>query len=65
MDEQDLRNMLDRACQLGDAHSLKAIEYANHARALRVSLWRALCQLRAGRNDEARKTLEKALMKDQ
>jgi Tfp pilus assembly protein PilF len=65
MDEQELRNMLDMACKLGDAHSLRAIEYANQARLLRIALWRALGQLRAGQTAAARKTLERALAKDQ
>ena len=65
MNEQELRNMLDKACQIGDAHSLRAIDYANQAHGLRIGLWRALCQLRAGQSDVARRTLERLLMKDQ
>jgi hypothetical protein len=63
MDED--KRLLETAVQIGDEHSRRAIKLANDLRALRNMIWRVLIQLRAGRVDQARQTLEQQLLKNQ
>lgn len=62
-DQEKLLRLLDAACRAGDAQTDAIVAKNNELRALRRSAWRALVQLRAGRADSARRTLQEALSK--
>lgn len=61
MTQEQLRRMLDAACRASDAQVDQLVGKSNELRALRRSVWRALAQLRAGRADNAKHTLQRAL----
>jgi len=60
-DPQELQRLLDAACRSGDIQADQLAAQANELRALRRVMWHALAQLRAGRADAARRTLQEAL----
>lgn len=62
-DQKELQRLLDAACRAGDAQIDQTIAKNNELRSLRRAAWRALAQLRAGRADGARQTLQQALGK--
>ena len=62
-EEQRLRNMLEAACRIGDAHCEMAIKQAFQLKDMRRSIHKAIALLRAGRINYARRTLEGALKK--
>jgi hypothetical protein len=61
--DQKLQRLLDTAYRAGDAQIDLIVTQNNELRALRRVMWRALAQLRAGRADGARSTLQQALGK--
>ena len=61
--KEQLQRLLDAACRAGDAQIDEIIAKSNELRALRRVMWHALAQLRAGRADDARSTLQQALGK--
>jgi hypothetical protein len=65
MKTPDYRALFETARQIGEAHSQQMIQHANDAVLLRRVIWRALCQLRAGKPAQARRTLEAQIKKDQ
>lgn len=60
-DPENLQRLLDAACRAGDRQIDQIVEKTNELRSLRRAMWRALNQLRAGRPDTARRTLQEAL----
>jgi hypothetical protein len=61
----DYKRLYEIACRVGEAHAGQLIRHANTIRILRGVIWRALMQLRTGRADLARDTLEQQIAKDQ
>lgn len=57
----DPKELLAAACRLGDVQAEQIIAQANELRALRRVMWHAYRQLREGRADAARRTLEETL----
>lgn len=62
-DQEELQRLLDAACRAGDAQIDALVAKNNELRALRRAAWQALAQLRVGRADGARQTLQQALGK--
>jgi hypothetical protein len=60
-DQKELQQLLDAACRAGDAQVDTIVAKNNELRSLRRVMWRALSDLRSGRIDSARQTLEQAL----
>jgi hypothetical protein len=60
----DFKSRFELACRIGEEHSKRAIAFANEASALRRAIWKALIQLRSGRIEQARHTLEQQIKKD-
>jgi hypothetical protein len=65
IEPDSFRFLFEQAQRIGEANAEQAIHNANEAKLLRRTIWRALGQLRAGRPDLARITLEQRVMKDQ
>jgi hypothetical protein len=63
-DQKKLQRLLDAACRAGDAQIDAIVAKSNELRQLRREAWRALIQLRAGRADAARQTLQRALKQE-
>jgi hypothetical protein len=61
----DFKRLYEIACRVGEGHARQAIRHANTIRILRGVIWKALMQLRSGRVDLARDTLEQQIKKDQ
>lgn len=62
-DQEHLQRLLATACRASDAQVDRIVEQASELKALRRTMWRAYAQLRAGRADSARRTLQQALIK--
>jgi hypothetical protein len=60
----DFKRRFELACRIGEEHSQRAIKFANEVKALRRVIWKALSQLRSGRIEQARRTLEQQIKKD-
>ena len=61
MDEERQRRLIDEAFRIGEQHGNRAIKLSFEIGILRRAMWRALHQLRQGRHDAARNTLEQTL----
>jgi hypothetical protein len=60
-DDQELQRLLAAACRFGDVQADQIVAKTNELRALRSAVHKALAQLRVGRADSARSTLQRAL----
>jgi hypothetical protein len=58
MDEHKFRDLYKAAVSVGESNSRLVAVYANEIRNLRKAIWQAIGQMRKGKIDDARRTLE-------